>query len=417
MAILKSSGTGLFESFGLAAAVVVAGVVVTAALLRNQDNQQALELPTVPTFVGGATRAAGTSAAPALELATAAFAAGRITEPVEDNALHYYRLALAREPGNPEARRGLDDAVDYALNIGESALYYNRWQEAERITGQILRVVPANEAARALKLRAVQLRQVETLLDEANAHIVAGRIDSPRGFNAVSSYRKVLRLDTTHSQARTALRQLAQGFLTSAQTAVLEGDLEAGEALLSRARSISADIAGLDAAARSIRDARAAAEAAAAAAEARRLATTEATRADSENGLANTDDDAAPPAPDLAAAQEALAALLSNQAPEDEAAQSPQSEPEVSFRRLSPIRRFLPSYPEVLGSPVGKGWVEVGFTVAPSGRVVAAEVLDSSSEVFHREALTSMRRWRFRPYRVDGEATAVRSVIRFSFVP
>ena len=89
----------------------------------------------------------------------------------------------------------------------------------------------------------------------------------------------------------------------------------------------------------------------------------------------------------------------------------------MPFRELSPVRRFLPSYPEVMGSPIGKGWVEVGFTVAASGRVVAAEVLDSSSEAFHREALTSMRRWRFRPYRVDGEATAVRSAIRFSFVP
>ena len=58
-----------------------------------------------------------------LELARSAMAAGRITAPANNSAWFYYRQVADRDPGNPEAAKGLNDVQQYLVN---QALEYAR---------------------------------------------------------------------------------------------------------------------------------------------------------------------------------------------------------------------------------------------------------------------------------------------------
>jgi len=74
---------------------------------------------------------------------------------------------------------------------------------------------------------------------------------------------------------------------------------------------------------------------------------------------------------------------------------------------IIPIVRIEPTYPRdaLLGGI--EGWVRVRFTIMPDGSVMNPEVIDSNPRrVFNREALRAIRRWKFRPRIVDGQAVS-----------
>jgi len=57
-----------------------------------------------------------------LDLAAVALSQGKLVEPAGDNALEHYRAALARDPGNRVAQRGIDSVADELLVQAERAL-------------------------------------------------------------------------------------------------------------------------------------------------------------------------------------------------------------------------------------------------------------------------------------------------------
>lgn len=452
----------MIDSFGVAAGCVLLGVLGTAALLRNSGLDAPLALPTLPELEVTAQRDASDASADPLERAEAAFAAGRVLEPEGDNALYFFQLALEREPANATARSGLRQTIGVALSSGETALFQNEFDRAQQVAERVLQVAPKAEDARELRQRAIRSREVEGLMSEASGHTLAGRIDGPRGFNAVSSYRKVLRLQADHAGARAALAALAQRVLANAQTATLAGDLETGLEFLTRARRIYPNLPNYAEVERSLRnfrqedrgsDVTSLLEAAAlalqsdqliapaadnaldlyeaalqlapdskAAAEGRRLTVA----ALLERASAQIrDEDFAAASATLDSAAEAgaeagdIAVVRADLAYSERGAAARRGELDelVSLGELRALRQVNPKYEDVRLSTAREGWVEVLFTVAEDGRVVDAEVNDSSSTVFHRVALSSIKRWRFEPYEVDGRPVPVRSGIRFSFVP
>jgi len=100
-------------------------------------------------------------------------------------------------------------------------------------------------------------------------------------------------------------------------------------------------------------------------------------------------------------------------------ADAPRPDTTVPFSTLT-VRRYVePDYPRSAAARGLAGWVEVGFTVEPSGRTRDVRVLGAEPPgVFNEAALTAVRRWRFAglPAR-DTAGGAVRSVIRLRFEP
>ena len=73
---------------------------------------------------------------------------------------------------------------------------------------------------------------------------------------------------------------------------------------------------------------------------------------------------------------------------------------------IVPLVRVNPQYPSRAMSLGLEGWVEVEFTISPTGTVEDPVVVASSSKLFHRETLRAIKKWKYNPRIVDGEPVA-----------
>jgi len=70
-----------------------------------------------------------------------------------------------------------------------------------------------------------------------------------------------------------------------------------------------------------------------------------------------------------------------------------------------PIKRANPRYPRVESRRGVEGWVQVSFVVNPDGSVGDTFIEDSSGrKTFERETIKTIRKWRYEPATMNGEA-------------
>jgi TonB family protein len=88
----------------------------------------------------------------------------------------------------------------------------------------------------------------------------------------------------------------------------------------------------------------------------------------------------------------------------------------VSANSLKRTRTVQPVYPESARKRGVEGWVELAFTVTPSGTVEDVEVRNASpANVFDDSAVRAIRGWRFEPVERNGEKVAQRAMVRLRF--
>ena len=76
-----------------------------------------------------------------------------------------------------------------------------------------------------------------------------------------------------------------------------------------------------------------------------------------------------------------------------------------------PLVRIPPRYPMRAARRKIEGWVKVEFTITENGTVKDAVVVDAQPpEIFNREALQAITRWKFKAKIIDGEAFEQRAV-------
>jgi protein TonB len=88
-----------------------------------------------------------------------------------------------------------------------------------------------------------------------------------------------------------------------------------------------------------------------------------------------------------------------------------------SDRDVIPLVRIAPDYPPRALSRGLEGWVQVQFTITPTGTVKDAVVVNAEPKtIFDDAALKAIARWRYNP-RVEGgvavERVGVQTIIRF----
>jgi protein TonB len=83
----------------------------------------------------------------------------------------------------------------------------------------------------------------------------------------------------------------------------------------------------------------------------------------------------------------------------------------------TPLVRVSPIYPPRATERGIEGYVVVRYTIAVNGTVKDPEVIDSKpSRIFDRAAIRAVKKWKFKPKIVDGEAVEQPGkVIRFPF--
>lgn len=77
-----------------------------------------------------------------LALGATSLKAQRLVQPADDSALYYYRQALALDPGNPLAQRGLDEVALIYATLAEEQLARRNYADAQHYLAQGLAVVP-----------------------------------------------------------------------------------------------------------------------------------------------------------------------------------------------------------------------------------------------------------------------------------
>ena len=65
--------------------------------------------------------------------------------------------------------------------------------------------------------------------------------------------------------------------------------------------------------------------------------------------------------------------------------------------------RVPPEYPMRAAQRGLEGWVSLEFTISVTGAVKDAQVVDSTSSIFHRSALSAIRKWKYNTKVVDGK--------------
>lgn len=88
----------------------------------------------------------------------------------------------------------------------------------------------------------------------------------------------------------------------------------------------------------------------------------------------------------------------------------------VSAATLKRTRTTAPQYPETARKRGIEGWVEIAFTVTPSGTVEDIEIRNASpTGVFEESAIRAVRLWRFEPVVRNGEKVPQRAMLRLKF--
>lgn len=438
--------------------VVVVGVLATWVYLKRTAEPVAFEIPDVPTLTVLETRTTGSD----IELAENAFAAGRLAAPVQDNALHYFQRALAQQPDSADAADGVQRVLARLLANAETSIYQADWDAARTYVAHILETEPSHAAANAVQTRIEHLEQLETLNRQASRQVTENKLTQPTGNNAVETYMQMLSIAPDNVPAQRGLDSIANRFLGSAQSAALAGNTEAATAYLDKARAIaplSPAIAETEALVKTwtaIATDQNIREDLAAAADA--MQNGRFVRPQGNNALAFFRR-AQQKAPESQAAtrgialvqdalvQRAWSLVRSDDLDNAKSAVDDASNAKASKQDLAPVIREIerreqmalvaletgpatialadlhtlevsyPSYPTKARRSNLEGWVRIDFTVTETGRVADIAIAESSHAVFEPASRNALNRWRFEPYRIDGEPAAVNSSIQFTFRP
>lgn len=372
----QDSLVSLLHNFGVASLLVVAGVVISGFLLTNERSAAGFDLPALPVAAWQSEAAAGAGSESFSELADQAFASGRITEPANDNALYYFHQAVLVNSADPQARAGLDKVVTYVIGDAEAAVYQSDWAQARRSAERVLAFVPEHAGAVSVIERTEKFESIEKFSQLAVNQLATDRLLSPRGDNALSYYRRILRIDPGNAEAAVGIQTVAQRLVAKSQAAAIAGDFEASAKYTRQAREIAPNLGSVDQAAKL-----------------------------TDQFALLTQEKAAEAKLEAAAVEEDKALALETEAIE--------AKKIFSVSELTVERSVAPTFPRRAGT--AEGWVELNFRINESGEVFEAEVVRSSDEVFESAALTAIEKWRFAPHVDNGAAQSIRSGVRFSF--
>ena len=456
-------GLTLVQSFGLAALLILVGVLSSWVYLKRSATSDSLAAPTLETLLQPITPVTIPTGAEPDEIQTwiqfgeEAYTAGRIIEPAADNALYYYRKALEQAPGHPDVLAGLDRVVRHLVSSAESAIFQGDWTEGRKHSEQLAALRPQDNRAGEMLARINRLEQLENLLARAERQVAAAYLTEPANDNAFDTYRRILEIDPGNVQATRGINSIVQRLLGVAQSAALAGENDKASRFIEKVRAINPQAAGLTEAERVVdqwsemainQHLQEQLEAASAALEAGRL-----TGPGDPNALSLFNrvlelDPASEAArqgkrlvvqalierawSEIGAGRfsEAEATLATAGSAGAESFALVELEDEIIYQRaladarrgvfertypaaeLEPRRRQVPVYPR---TAEGDGWVDVHFTVSENGEVLDAVVAESSNATFDEAALRAIGRWTFQPHLLKDRPIPIRAEIRFAF--
>lgn len=408
-----------------------------------------------------------------LQKAREAFEAGRYVATKGGAALDHYRAVLAADPANGEARDGLHRITEVMLARAEVSLLEAKPRDAATsiktakeiepghpriafLESQVTRELDRSAAAQQEAAKADALNaKLAGLIKLGNERITQDRLSDPGNDSARYYFNQARELDSGSVLVLQSLRSLANKMVQKSQQAAARGDTESADQWLAQARALN--VSGIDFG-RIERDVKTTTRKST---EAERLVglararLNEGQLLDPENDsarfyvyqLRQQFPDAAGTGPVveglrtqlLAQASEAAArndlragqrfldeakALGASGASFDQAAaalnlarrKSESLATPVPVRDNMVVKSVTPEYPARAQRKLQEGYVDLQFTSTATGEVKDITVVAAQPEgVFDDAAVRALKRWKFKPKEIDGQAVDQRLALRMRF--
>ena len=456
----------------IAAGVVVVGVIAGWLLTRGPADEA---IPADSTGSAASAKLDGLAAVESeLQKAREAFEAGRYIDPKGGGALEHYKLALVADPANAEARDGLHRVAEVMLARAEAALLDQRTRDAGAaiklaktiepdhpriaiLEAQITREADRSQSTQQEQARADATSQkLASLIKLGNDRLSQDRLIEPTGDSARYYFTTARELDSASTLPQQGLRTLATRMLQKSGQAATRGDLTEAEQWLSQARQLG--VSGVDFG-KAERDLKAAQRARSGEAErlvglarerlgAGQLLSPEADSAlfyvqalksqypsytgvapvvDSLRAQLLTGAEEAAGRKDVALAQrmldeargigasgaglEAATAAVASARRKADVLAKPQA-----VRDDMVVKSVSPEYPQKAMRRQVAGYVDLNFTANEAGEVVDISVVKAEpADMFDDAAIRALKKWKFKPLVIDGEAVSQRLALRMRF--
>jgi protein TonB len=307
-----------------------------------------------------------------LARANKAYAANRMIDPPEDNALDLFVRVHESDPTNVSANEALVELLPFANAAIERALATKDVAKAERVLALLERGTPESVTSKRYRLAVEKARR------DADKAAAAAEAAAARTAAAVAATTSTV----PGEQNATGVAPATSVPVTpSTPTASANGAADTSRAtdLAVAPRPAPPSITPANT----------------------RPATTPANTAPA-NTIAST-------AP--------VEEILTAKPPPVTAAPPPAT---VASRITEPqiLARVAPEYPAVARQRKVEGWVELEFIVGVDGRARDVRVIDSKpGHMFDAAALRAISRWKFKPAERDGQPEAARSRTKITFRP
>ncbi|MNZ59743.1 Tetratricopeptide repeat protein [compost metagenome] len=180
-------------------------------------------------------------------------AAGQLVEPAQDNAEHYFREALRLEQDNPAARAGLERVkaarIAALLALAEQRLAEGRLLEPEQDSAdhyfRAALTLDGGHPAALDGLRRLLEARIAAQLARAEQSIAEQRLLLPEEDSAVHYYRQILDWAPGNEAALAGLLRVAQLYRDMANGAYRRGDFPGALAMIERGLQAQPDNAQL----------------------------------------------------------------------------------------------------------------------------------------------------------------------------
>lgn len=439
------------------------------------QTEQAVDEATVDAT---ATGAASTATPPPvyqalLDEARIARDSGEIITPPESNAIQLYMAARTMAPAEPVIAQELEQVINQALVLAETALLEQRTKDAATALRMVRMANPDNPRLPFLDAQVTEL-QFRAQLDGTRAAIREGRFEDagtalaaaealagddksqilllaeelatarsaqrvgdvlalanqrmgenaliePANDNARYYYELALSTDPNNTAALQGLTIVASTLVLRARDAIAAGQLDEAASLLEDVRELDPASSELAASAEALEAAQIEAERQA------ELENEAAKAALAGAGGSGAGSAALVPGAGSAGGTEGMGAALTANSPAagngtepfaTGSASEPQQEP-GEFVPISSLKRtnyVVPEYPRTAQRRNITGWVDVSFTVTERGNVVDVGIMNSNpGDVFNEAATDAISQWRFEPSVENGVAVTKRVAVRLSF--
>lgn len=167
--------------------------------------------------------------------------AGRLVQPLDDNAADWYGAALEIDPGDRVARAGRERVLAQVVARVDEALDAGDERAAAAQLAALASFPDAAGERQRLLARRDALPRVEALLKEGARRMVQGQRFAPDGASALDSYRAALEIDPRNRVARQGLDRVQEAIAAAALEAAGNDRFDEADTLMARAAELGAD--------------------------------------------------------------------------------------------------------------------------------------------------------------------------------